>query len=153
MGSFIQCMFVSRGYQDRVYLDLADEQWRVIEVDTNGWRVASDVPVRFLRPAGMMPLPMPEGGGSIEDLRMFMNVEDDFKVIVAFLLGSLRPTGPFAHLELLGEQGSAKSTTARIIRSLIDPNHSPLKVNRAASGISRLPPRTSGCRCGTTCRT
>jgi len=117
------------GYEDRVYLDLADAECRVIEIDAGGWRLSSDVPVRFLRPAGMQPLPMPEEGGSIEDLRQFVNVEDDddFTVIVAYLLGALRPTGPFAHLELLGEQGSAKSTTARIIRSLIDPNFSPLK--------------------------
>jgi hypothetical protein len=77
----------------------------------------------------MAALPVPERGGSIDDLRPFINVEHeaDFKLVVAFVLGSLRPTGPFAHLELLGEQGSAKSTTARIIRSLVDPNFSPLR--------------------------
>lgn len=117
------------GYENRVYLDLADDELRVIEIDARGWRLASDVPVRFLRPAGMQPLPMPQNDGEIDFFRQFVNVDNDndFQVIVAFLLGALRPTGPFAHLELLGEQGSAKSTTARIIRSLIDPNHSPLK--------------------------
>lgn len=117
------------GHAGRVYIDLADNEWRVIEVDAAGWRVVTDAPVRFLRPTGMSNLPVPERGGTIDDLRHFVNVrdDDDFTLIVAFLLGSLCPQGPFAHLELVGEQGSAKSTTARVIRSLVDPNTSPLR--------------------------
>ena len=51
-----------------IYLDLADEFWRCVEIGPRGWRLADDVPVRFRRPAGMLPLPLPARGGSIEDL-------------------------------------------------------------------------------------
>jgi hypothetical protein len=46
----------------RIYLDLADEHWRAVEVGPDGWRVIGSPPVRFRRPAGMLPLPMPEAG-------------------------------------------------------------------------------------------
>ena len=32
-----------------IYLDLADEFWRCIEIGANGWRIAEDPPVRFRR--------------------------------------------------------------------------------------------------------
>jgi hypothetical protein len=41
-----------------IYLDLADEFWRCIEIGPNGWRIAEDPPVRFRRSAGMQPLPL-----------------------------------------------------------------------------------------------
>ncbi|HTE19408.1 MAG TPA: hypothetical protein VK689_13620, partial [Armatimonadota bacterium] len=71
----------------------------------------------------------PERGGSIEDLRSFVNAEAaEFPLLVAWLVAGLRPTGPYPPLELRGEQGSAKSTTARVLRSLIDPNRAALRV-------------------------
>src|SRR5437868_13535290 len=42
-------------------------------------------------------------------------------------IAAFRPTGPYPILMLQGEQGTAKSTTTRILRSLIDPNVSPLR--------------------------
>ena len=53
-------------------------------------------------------------------LRRFVNVasEDDFRMLVAWLIGCFRPKGPYPILILTGEQGSAKSTTARVLRSL-----------------------------------
>jgi len=42
-----------------IYLDLADEFWRCVEIGANGWRIAEDPPVRFRRSAGMQPLPLP----------------------------------------------------------------------------------------------
>ena len=48
-------------------------------------------------------------------------------MVVAFLVGALLPTGPYAHLQLVGEQGSGKSSLARIVRDLVDPNTVPLR--------------------------
>ena len=60
-----------------IYLDLADEFWRCVEIGPNGWRIAADPPVRFRRSAGMHPLPLPVRGGSIEALAPFLNFADE----------------------------------------------------------------------------
>ncbi|MHB1426588.1 MAG: hypothetical protein ACYC3I_25790 [Gemmataceae bacterium] len=64
-------------HSGKIYLDLADKDWRVVEIDTAGWRIVEDPPVRFRRPRGMLPLPKPQQGGTVEDLRRFVNVADE----------------------------------------------------------------------------
>lgn len=117
------------GVDDRLYLDLGDETWRAVEVDTAGWRVVDNPPVRFRRAAGMQPLPIPISGGSIASLRPFLNVQSDtdFVLVVAWALAVLRNRGPYPVLALAGEQGSAKSTFSAILRALLDPNTAPLR--------------------------
>ncbi len=112
-----------------VYVDLADPLRRAVEIDRGGWRVVEDSPVRFLRPNGMRELPEPRRGGSLDELRIFLNVSDDesFRLLVGFLLGALHPKGPYPLLSLTGEQGSAKSTAAAFLRDLIDPNAASLR--------------------------
>src|SRR5260370_5458002 len=88
-----------------IYLDLADEQWRAVDIGPDGWRVIGCSPVRFRRPAGMLPLPVPQQGGSIESLNSFLNLasRDDFVLIVPCLLPPLRPAGPYPLLTISGE--------------------------------------------------
>ena len=66
-------------FDGRIYLDLADGEWRVVEVDPGGWRIksSSDVPIRFIRKRGMLPLPRPVTGGRVDELRKFVNVPDE----------------------------------------------------------------------------
>ena len=65
------------GLDGRVYLDLADESWRAVEIDSGGWRVIDKPPVRFRRAPGMQALPVPVPGGSVETLRSYLNVKTD----------------------------------------------------------------------------
>jgi hypothetical protein len=113
----------------RLYLDLADEHWRAVAIDRDGWKVVGCPPVRFRRSAGMLPLPLPERGGSIETLRPFLNLsnQNDFVLVVAWLLAALRPGGPYPLLAISGEQGSAKTILSKILRTLIDPNVAPVR--------------------------
>ncbi|MEZ5343566.1 MAG: hypothetical protein R2706_19670 [Acidimicrobiales bacterium] len=112
-----------------IYLDLADGAGRVVAITEDGWTVIDSCPLRFIRPKGLLPLPLPAHGGSIDDLRPFVNVSDDdqFRLMVSWLVAALSPWGPYPILQLAGQQGSAKSTTARVLRSLVDPNVSPLR--------------------------
>lgn len=113
----------------KIYLDLCDEEWRAVEVDATGWRVIARPPVRFRRAAGMRPLPIPVAGGSISMLRPFLNVrsDEDFVLVVAWMLGALRGRGPYPALVLSGEQGSAKSSFSALLRAMLDPNTAPLR--------------------------
>jgi hypothetical protein len=112
-----------------IYLDLADKHWRAVEIGPDGWQVIGCPPVRFRRPAGMLPLPAPEQGGSIEALNSFLNLSsrNDFVLIVAWLLAALRPGGPYPLLAISGEQGSAKTVLSKLLKALIDPNVAPVR--------------------------
>ena len=113
-----------------IYVDLADEAWSVVKIDAGDWSVvaSADVPVRFRRTRGTLPLPEPVRGGSLSVLRRFVNVRDeDWTLLLAWLVASLRPNLPLPLLALYGPQGSAKSTTARLLASLIDPAKATLR--------------------------
>jgi len=113
---------------DGVLIDLADEEWRALEVLSGQWRVAPRSPVPFIRSGAALSLPVPVGGGSIEELREFLNLteERDWQLVVAYMVATLSGRGPFPILILQGEKGSGKSTAARVIRLLIDPAKAPL---------------------------
>ena len=111
-----------------MYVDLCDKAWRAVVVTPKEWRLGNDHPVRFRRAKGMLPLPVPVSGGSINELRPFVNVTDeDWPLLLGWLLAAMRPRGPYPVLCLHGEQGSAKSTTARALRALVDPSGAPLR--------------------------
>jgi hypothetical protein len=107
-----------------IYLDLADKEWRAVEIGSDGWRVVGSPHVRFKRCAGMLPLPVPQRDGSIGELARFLNLpaDNDFILAVSWLLAALRPDGPYPVLAIAGEQGSAKTALTKILRGLVDPN-------------------------------
>ena len=123
-------VFVRVAHHDgALYLDLGDKAWRAVVVTAEGWELVEDPPVRFVRKRGMLPLPVPVRGGSLAQLRPLINAGDDANwcLFVAWLVGALHPRGPYAILAVNGEQGSAKSTTCRMLRQLIDPNVADLR--------------------------
>lgn len=106
-----------------VYVDLCDDDWRAVEITPAGWSIVDQPPVRFRRSKGMQPLPPPERGAKVDDLRRFINVDDtDWPLVVAWLLAALRPRGPYTLLCLFSTQGAGKSTAAKIFHRLIDPH-------------------------------
>jgi hypothetical protein len=112
----------------KLYLDLCDRAWRAVEIDIEGWRIVDRPPAKFRRTRGSQPLPEPERGGSIDELRPFLNVDHHGWVLIrAFLVAALRPGLPSPILVAKGEQGSGKSTACRVITSLIDPRTSALR--------------------------
>lgn len=112
-----------------IYLDLGDPTWRAVRVSADGWEVVAEPPVRLRRTGGMLPLPEPVHGGTLVAMRELLHVEsdDDWCQLVGWMLAAFRPRGPYPVLALDGEQGSSKSTTARMLRSLVDPNVAALR--------------------------
>jgi hypothetical protein len=110
--------------EDAGYLvDLCDERWRAVRVTPSGWQVLDHAPAYFIRTQSMRPLPEPERGSDINLLWQHANIPTNCRLMVlTWLLDSFRPDTPFPVLELVGEQGSAKSTSQAVLRSLVDPN-------------------------------
>jgi hypothetical protein len=112
-----------------VYVDLADESWKAVEIKPGEWSIVDDPPVRFRRSQAMHPLPVPERGGSFDELESFLNIKDpgDLHLICGVLCCYLRPGYPYPILVFQGEAGSAKSTATKVLRRLIDPNKADLR--------------------------
>jgi len=119
------------GVNGKIYIDLADERWQAIEASSAGWKVldSKQVPIRFRRAPGMLALPEPKAGGTVDALRAFLNVKSDgdFELALAWLLAAMRDRGPYPVLALMGEQGSAKTFFGTTLRSLVDPSTAPLR--------------------------
>ena len=148
-----------------ISVDLGDDSWRRALVTQDGWSIAPHGEQLFRRAPGMMSLPEPVRGGNLTELREFVHVadNDDFALLVAFLVNAIRHRGPYPILLLTGEQGSAKTTTARILRRLVDPNKADVRAeardNRdlaiaannghmiALDNLSHLSPQVSDALC------
>ncbi len=111
-----------------VYIDLGDSSWRAVRVSASGWQIVDVAPVYFRRPVGLTALPAPVDG-RVDALNGLVNISDDidFRLLMTVAASYLFPTGPYIVLVLTGEQGSAKSFAARIVRDLIDPSAAPLR--------------------------
>lgn len=120
---------------ERIFVDLCDEQNRIVEIDRNGWRIidSNALPegVDFRRADGMLALPAPEKGGSLTQLRSFLNVapegdspsvnDGQFVLFVMWIAHAFRSGVAYPVLAIDGEQGTGKSMTLENARSLIDP--------------------------------
>ena len=133
------------------WIDPGQPCWRAMRVDAHGWRVMDMTDAPLVRPDGLRPLPVPtrvpraDALGALAALINSAQSERDgegaeaaqtsaqrrLMLCVAWLLGALHPTGPFALLAVDGEQGSAKTTTCKVLRRLVDPY----------KGDLRAPPR------------
>lgn len=111
------------GHNGSIYIHLRDKEDTIIEVDAEGWRKTQSPPVRFVETQHLKALPYPIQNGKIEDIDQLLNVESvqDRNMILSWAFNALFPTGPYPILMLIGQQGSAKTTTTKLIRSLVDP--------------------------------
>ena len=88
------------------------------------------LPSRALPPSGWLAaLALPQRGGSLEHLASLLNLssQNDFVLVVTWLLAALRPSGPYPLLAVSGEQGSAKTILSKMLRALVDPNAAPVR--------------------------
>jgi hypothetical protein len=112
-----------------LYIDTgndANDAWRItptaIELIKGG-----PTHIRMLRGAGVLPLIEPDFDADPSEfptlLRKYIASDDDtLMLLTAWLLGCLRPEGPYPVLTISGEQGSGKSTVLRLMRRIIDPH-------------------------------
>ncbi len=117
----------SSGYS--LYLDLADDSGKAVEIDANGWRIVDNAPVVFLQTPGMLPLPKPTpGSGNINLLKKFVRVSNNqWPLIPAWLVNIFRIRGPHVILANVSFHGTGKTLGSRCMRHAVDPNRVPLR--------------------------
>ncbi|MEW6764913.1 MAG: hypothetical protein AB1344_03870 [Pseudomonadota bacterium] len=103
-------------------LGVADGRHRVAYVYPGEWKVGVAGECCFETTPHMRALPDPERGGSLEQLWALANIKtEDRALATAWLLAAMRPGVAAPILEIVGGQGSGKSTTQAMLRDLIDP--------------------------------
>ncbi len=110
-------------HEGAIYLDLNDGKGRIVKADKNNWEVLVNPPIEFIRTGNMKSLPMPIRDGNYCDFFKLLNFkrESDLILTKAYIPCILNTEIPRPALFLVGMKGSSKSTTARLIRRLIDP--------------------------------
>ena len=113
---------------NELYIDLCNEDWQVIKVDSSGWSLIHKSPVSFIRSKNMRALKIPISNGDINLLKKHINIkEKDFVLVVGWLLMSMQAgTGAYPMLVLTGSAGCGKTTISRMLRELVDPNEATL---------------------------
>lgn len=111
-----------------IVVDLGDESGRAVVVRPEGWEVVSPPPVLFRRTALTLPLPTPVRGGSLDELRELVHVDDDtWALVVGWLVVALLPGVPAPIMFFRGSQGAGKSSAARLLSRLVDPSAAQLR--------------------------
>lgn len=107
-----------------IWLDLCDNDWRAVRIDGAGWDVVNEPPIVFRREPHMRPLPEPVADGDPRKLLSLINIqrEEEQMLLLVWAATALIPGWPHPLLLLHGDPGSAKTTAARVIRSVIDPS-------------------------------
>lgn len=108
-----------------VWLDLGREDWSLAHVTAEGWRLVASADVPLVRPPGLEPLSVPQcDPEALQKLGRLLNLGHgrDLLLICAWLVKALHPNGPNPVLALDGEQGSGKTTAAKMLRRLVDPS-------------------------------
>jgi len=116
-------------FEDAIWIDMCDEDWRAVKVTAGGWEVLDNPGVIFVRSPTMRSLPNPSEKGDITPLWPLLNIPVEEQILLlCWILECYRVETPYAVLELIGEQGSAKSKTQDVLRDFIDPNQVNLRV-------------------------
>jgi len=117
-------------HDGNIYFDLGRDDFKVIEITVAGYNVI-ECPrqIKFRRPRGLKSLPLPEAGGDLVELRRFVNVSDEqWPLLIGWLVGSFEPHGACLILLMVGMQGSAKTSGCEALKNLIDPGVAALRV-------------------------
>lgn len=124
----VTALRVARMNTETVVLDLGDVTGRVVMVTPDGWDIVDRSPVLFRRSELTGTLPVPTRGGSLESLRQLVNItEASWPLMVSWLVAALLEDIPHPILMPIGEQGSGKTTAARLLVQTVDPSPAPVR--------------------------
>ncbi len=101
-----------------------------MKITPDGYEIVRQPKMKFVYDPGMNPLlrPVSCGDGDISRLEQFVSADhENYLRTLAWLISAMCPFGPYPILALTASRGSGKSTFARVLRSIIDPNKTDLE--------------------------
>lgn len=114
-------------YDDCYYYDLGDKEWRAIKITKEGCSLEDHPPILFTRNKNMKHQVEPDFGTEPARLAELVHKNFRFKnaadrvLFTVYLVGCFLPQLAHVILVLYGEKGSAKSTTMRMVKQIVDP--------------------------------
>jgi hypothetical protein len=111
-------------YNDAVWYDLSDENWRAVKITSENWEIVNKPPILFRRYSHQKPQIEPVPNGDIKTFLNFININDEKQklLLLVYLVSCFIPDIPHPIPIVYGDQGSAKSTLSKLLRRLIDPS-------------------------------
>ncbi|WP_197087288.1 DNA-primase RepB domain-containing protein [Pseudorhodobacter wandonensis] len=129
------------GSAPEIYVNLMDDAGRAVVIDGKGWRIVpvAELPLPLAHRDGGLPLPPPvsakDGLSFMDRLERHIpltaivaknNPKDlgvqQRAILFTFIVAQFARNGAVAHLLLAGEQGGGKTTMARRLNGLTDPD-------------------------------
>lgn len=106
-----------------IYYDMGDDT-HVVVINESGWHLSTESPVIFRRFTHQQVQVTPLHGGNLVSLLDYVNIVDntDKLLFLTYVVAVLVPDIPRVVIVNIGDQGSAKSTALRLVRSLVDPS-------------------------------
>jgi len=113
-------------HKDAIYIDLGRLDGQSVEIDSDGWRIVAQTPIKFRRPAGFKELPLPQKSNGYSDMHRLLGLSGQNSTLrLAFEINCLNPKGPYMALLTQGQQGSGKTFHNLTIKEIIDPSEAP----------------------------
>lgn len=113
-------------YNNEIYYDLTNENWQIVKISLSGYEIISDAPIVFNRFSHQLSQALPKENANISDIfRVFnyIRIDENFKTLfLVYLISCYIPEISHPVSVVYGTQGSAKTTTNQIIKSLVDPS-------------------------------
>jgi hypothetical protein len=122
-----------------IEVNLGRPDGKVLHITENGYAM-TDPELKFLRPKNLLPIPFDPDMKVNKDtytkesvLELFSKIfhlqaEEDFALMLAWMLKTFYPVGEYPILAILGEKEAVgKTTISKFIANLLDPTPSPLK--------------------------
>ena len=114
---------VAPGELDSIWIDMADEYCRAIQVTKDGWKLQYP-PILFRRFTHQQPLPEPVPGGDIREILEFANLSNPNHQLLYLVdtVSKFIPDIPHPIAYYYGPHGSGKTNGMMAQRAVVDPS-------------------------------
>ncbi|MFA5393619.1 MAG: DUF3854 domain-containing protein [Candidatus Ratteibacteria bacterium] len=109
--------------ENTIWYDLTNYAWQAVKITPEGWEAIDAPPILFKRHTHQMAQVLPVKGGDVKQVLRFVNLKPKQDLLfVVYLISCFLPDIPHPIPVLYGEKGSAKTTTFKLIKKLVDPS-------------------------------